>query len=205
MASNMTHPLDQLDEYLAAKLSPPRVAHIRRVAATARELATIHGLDPERAHLAAMLHDLARETSGAQLLAECQARHVELEPIDLANPMPRLHGRLAALWAEEKFAVHDPEVLAAIASHTLGRVGMSPLEMVVFLSDYCEPGRELHTGLGEVRTAARQELAVATRMAMDYTIHYLVTKRRALHPQMVEARNWILTRAQGVRPQEVTD
>lgn len=196
----MTHPLDNLQAHLEATLSPPRVAHIQRVAATARELARLHRLDPERAHLAAMLHDLARETPGPVLLQECRARHVKVAPIDMINPMPRLHGRLGALWAEEKFAVHDPEVLEAIANHTLGRVGMSPLEMVVFLSDYCEPGRELHTGLAEVRAEAQADLAVATRMAMDYTIQYLVMKRRALHPQMVEARNWILTRAADPTP-----
>lgn len=201
----MTHPIDQLPVHLEATLSSPRVDHVRRVAETARELAALHGVDPERAYLAAMLHDLAREIPGPALLAECRARHVAIAPIDVINPMPRLHGRLAALWAEEKFAVHDPEVLEAIANHTLGRVGMKPLEMVVFLSDYCEPGREPHTGLDEVRAAARQDLAMATRLAMDYTIHYLVHKRRALHPQMVEARNWILSRTAGGDLREVPD
>lgn len=177
-----------LDQTLSAK----RVSHILRVAETARQLAVRHGQDPQKAYTAALLHDLARETPGPVLLEECKRRGVPILPIDALNPMPRLHGRLGALWAEERFGVTDPEILEAIASHTLGRVGMSPLEMIVFLSDYSEPGREPHPGLAEVREAAEKDLSLATRIAMDYTIRYLVDKKRALHPQMVEARNGIL-------------
>lgn len=183
--------------HLGETLSPKRVSHIVRVADTARAMASRHGLDADKAYTAALLHDLARETPGPLLLSECRRRGVPLLPIDEVNPMPRLHGRLGALWAQERFGVTDAEMLAAIASHTLGRVGMGPLEMVVFLSDYSEPGREAHPGLAEVRAAADDDLSLATRIAMDYTIRYLVDKKRALHPQMVEARNWILTRAGG--------
>lgn len=180
---------------LAETLSPKRVEHIQRVADTARRLALQHGLDPERATIAAWLHDMARETPGHQLLAECRRRGVTILPIDEVNPMPRLHGRLGALLASERFGIRDPEILEAIASHTLGRVGMSPLEMVVFLADYSEPGRDPHPGLDEVRAAATADLALATRMAMDYTIRYLIDTRRSLHPQVIDARNWILTRS----------
>lgn len=185
-----------LDQTLSAK----RVSHILRVADTARGLALLHGQDPDKAYTAALLHDLARETPGHVLLSECRRRGVALLPIDEINPMPRLHGRLGALWAEERFGVHDPDVLEAIASHTLGRVGMSPLEMIVFLSDYMEPGREEHPGLAEARQAAGNDLSLATRIAMDYTIRHLVNKKRALHPQMVEARNWILVKADADPP-----
>lgn len=188
---------DTIKAHLDQTLSAKRVSHILRVADTARDLAARHGQDPQQAYTAALLHDLARETPGPDLLEECRRRGVTILPIDEVNPMPRLHGRLGALWAQERFGVTDPNVLAAIASHTLGRVGMGPLEMIVFLSDYSEPGREPHPGLAEVREAAEKDLSLATRIAMDYTIRYLVDKKRALHPQMVEARNWILTRAGG--------
>lgn len=181
--------------YLDQTLSAPRVEHVQRVAEAARDLAAHHGLDVPKAYLAALLHDLARETPGPLLLEEARRRGVVILPLDEVNPMPRLHGRLGAIMAEERFGVRDPEVLEAIASHTLGRVGMTPLEAVVFLADYGEPGRELHPGLDEVRAAARNDLLLATRLAMDYTIRYLVDKKRSLHPQMVDARNWILTRA----------
>lgn len=187
--------IPSIKAYLDETLSAGRVAHILRVADTARQLAEQHGVEGDRAYLAALLHDLAREVPGKKLLEACKEREVAIFEIDELNPLPRLHGTLASLWAQERFGVEDPEILAAISSHTLGRVGMSPLEMVVFLSDYTEPGRPDHNGLEEVRAAAPEDLALATRLAMDYTIRYLVDKRRSLHPQMVEARNWILAHA----------
>jgi len=182
-------------DYLRDKLSAKRVEHILRVAETARRLASAHGLDTERAYTAALLHDNARETPGPVLLVECRKRGISILPIDEVNPVPRLHGQLGAAIAREQFGIDDVEILNAISSHTLGRVGMTPLEMVVFLADYTEPGRDPHPGLDEVREAAPQDLALATRLAMDYTMRYLLDKKRSLHPQVVDARNWILTRA----------
>jgi len=186
---------ESIKAYLSETLSPKRVEHVLRVADTARGLALKHHLDPDRAYVAALLHDVARETPGPQLLAEFKRRGLPLLAIDEVNPVPRLHGRLGAIWAEERFGIRDPEILEAIANHTLGRVGMSPLEMVVFLADYGEPGRDDHPGLAEARAASETDLALSTRIAMDYTIRYLVDKRRSLHPQVIDARNWILTRA----------
>lgn len=188
---------DSIVGYLRETLSAKRVEHILRVAETARRLAAQHGLDTEAAYTAALLHDNARETPGPVLLAECRRRGIPILPIDEVNPVPRLHGQLGAAIARERFGIEHPEILNAIASHTLGRVGMSPLEMVVFLADYTEPGRDPHEGLDEVREAAAQNLALATRVAMDYTMRYLLEKRRSLHPQVVDARNWILTGAGG--------
>lgn len=186
---------DAIVDYLRDTLSNKRVEHILRVAETARRLAAAHGLDEERAFTAALLHDNARETPGHVLLAECRKRGIPILPIDEVNPIPRLHGQLGAAIARERFDIEDPEILNAISSHTLGRVGMTPLEMVVFLADYTEPGRDPHPGLEEVRALAPQDLALATRLAMDYTMRYLLDKKRSLHPQVVDARNWILTRA----------
>lgn len=186
---------DSIVSYLRDTLSAKRVEHILRVAETARQLAAAHGLDIERAYTAALLHDNARETPGHVLLAECRRRGIAILPIDEVNPIPRLHGQLGAAIARERFGIDDPEILYGISSHTLGRVGMTPLEMVIFLADYTEPGRDPHDGLSEVREAAPQDLALATRLAMDYTMRYLLDKKRSLHPQVVDARNWILTRA----------
>lgn len=186
---------DAIVSFLREKLSDKRVAHILRVAETARQLAEAHGLNGERAYTAALLHDNARETPGPVLLAECRRRGIAILPIDEVNPIPRLHGQLGAAIARERFGISDSEILNAISSHTLGRVGMTPLEMTVFLADYTEPGRDPHEGLTEVREAARQDLSLATRLAMDYTMRYLLDKKRSLHPQVVDARNWILTNA----------
>jgi predicted HD superfamily hydrolase involved in NAD metabolism len=186
---------ETIKEHLAGTLSAKRVEHIHRVADMAERLARAHGVDPVRARIAALLHDLARETPGPRLIEECRQRGVPLMPIDEVNPVPRLHGRVGACWARERFGIEDEDILEAIASHTLGRVGMTPLDMVVFLADYAEPGRLSFDVLDRVRELAFDDLEGATCLAMDGTMRYLIDTRRSLHPQVVDARNWILTRA----------
>ena len=193
---------ETIKEHLAGTLSAKRVDHILRVAREAERLARLHGVDPVRARLAGLLHDLAREIPGPRLLEECRLRGVAIMPIDEVNPVPRLHGRLGACWARERFGIEDEDVLEAIASHTLGRVGMTPLDMVVFLADYAEPGRPSFDVLERVRDLAPHDLEEATRLAMDGTMRYLLDTRRSLHPQVVDARNWILTRAEAPNREE---
>lgn len=88
-----------------------------------------------------MLHDLARLYSPKRLLDECATRKMEIDPFERANPVV-LHARLGAALAQEMFKVDDPEILEAIAKHTVGAVQMSPLDCVLYLADGLEPGRD---------------------------------------------------------------
>ena len=118
-----------------------RYQHSLRVARSAAELARLHGVDPEKAALAGLLHDLARLYSPERLIQESLARGWEIDERSREHPT-LLHAPLGAAIAAEKFGVDDPEVLSAIAKHTTGADEMSPLDRVVYLADSLEPGRD---------------------------------------------------------------
>src|SRR5439155_8332946 len=65
-----TVPMSHFDLYerLCRDLDADTLGHIERTAVTARELALAHGVDPDRAELAAMLHDVADGYSDSNLL-----------------------------------------------------------------------------------------------------------------------------------------
>jgi predicted HD superfamily hydrolase involved in NAD metabolism len=117
-----------------------RYAHSVRVARCAETLARRHGADARKARLAGMLHDLARLYSPERLIAECEARGLEIEPAARERPV-LLHARLGAALARELFGVEDAEVLSAIEKHTTAADEMSPLDCVVYLADSLEPER----------------------------------------------------------------
>jgi len=73
---------------------------------------------------------------------------------DLAQtPAPLvLHAPAGAVIAKQHYGVSDPAILRAIAWHTTGAPGMGHLAMIIFLADYCEPGRHFR-GVGRVRTS----------------------------------------------------
>ncbi len=181
---------ERIMDRLARELPRGRLEHVVGVAGTAAELAERFGADPEKARIAGLLHDLVRQWPPERLLAACLERGLAVSDFDREHPLVRLHGLLAAHLAEEWFGIQDLDVQAAIASHTLGRPHMSLLERILYVADYCEPGRGLQAE--DVRVAARVDLDAALRLAMDRTIAYLLERGRAIHPQAVEARNAIL-------------
>ena len=118
-----------------------RSAHILRVARTAEALARKHGVDPAKARVAGLLHDLARLYPNERLLRESAERGLAIDPFEQANP-DVLHAPLGAELAREEFGVNDEAILSAIRKHTLAAATMSPLDEILYLADGLEPGRD---------------------------------------------------------------
>ena len=108
---------EKLNKYVRKNVSEHRYAHTLGVVETAVRYAKRFGADPEKAKIAAIFHD-ACKSEGA-----------------LA------HGPAAAKLIEEKFNVHDQDIINAIKYHTVGRAEMSILERVVKCADLTDPTR----------------------------------------------------------------
>lgn len=172
------------------RLSPERFRHVLGVVGTSLELAGRYGVDPEKARIAALLHDVAKEYSRERLLKAALDFGIVLSELEL-RATALIHAPVGAEMARREFGVDDPDILAAIRYHTTGRAGMSPLEKVVFLADYIEPGRSF-PGVDEVRNAALASLDEAVLLALDQSLVYLITRGRLIHPDALAARNELL-------------
>jgi len=162
-----------------------RFGHIVRVARLADVLAQAHGLDARKARTAGMLHDLARLYSNQRLIEECERRAMPIDAFERANPVV-LHARLGAELAREQFGVEDPEILSAIAKHTLGAAEMSPLDCVVYLADGLEPLRDFPERTALV-ALAENDLRAAMAATIGLTMRYLQKKGIAVAPQTAAA------------------
>lgn len=181
-------------ELLAAVARLPRglAEHIEGVVAEARRLALLHGVDEERAVLAAWGHDIARALSSADLLADAHRLGLPVDPVEEEAPI-LLHGPIAAVILGRDYAIDDAEVLAAAQCHTTGRAEMSALEKVVFVADKIEPGKVQSTPpLAKVRQLADNDLDAAILEYLNQ--HLLEASRRGwpLHPHTAAARNQLL-------------
>jgi predicted HD superfamily hydrolase involved in NAD metabolism len=181
----------RLLSWLAANVPESRVNHVLRVEQTAISLAQAHGLPGEQAAQAALMHDLAKYFKPQTLLAIARQEGLAIDPVDELNPH-LLHADVGAIVARDEFGVHEPEILAAIADHTLGRPGMSPLSCVVFLADSLEPGRGDTPELNALRQLSRQDLYQAVWLTCDHTLKHLLASNRSIHPRAVLTRNWFL-------------
>ena len=162
-----------------------RFGHTLRVARMAAALARAHGLDPERARLAGLLHDLARLWSDERLLQACAERGMAVDAFERANPVV-LHARLGAEIARETFGVTDEAVLSAIRKHTVADGAMTPLDAVLYLADGLEPGRTF-SDRAELAALAERDLEGAMRAVLASSLTYLRGRGLSPAPQTLAA------------------
>ncbi len=176
---------EEIEARVRAALSAHRFAHSLGVAQEAERLARRWGADPQKAYLAGLCHDFAREIG-----LERMRKIAVISPYGLgegkAENIALLHANASAYLAEQELGVTDAELLDAIRWHTVGKAGMSRLTELVFLADAIEPGRDW-PGVARVRELADQDLAQAMFCLLSGTLDHLRQEAAYIHPRALEA------------------
>jgi predicted HD superfamily hydrolase involved in NAD metabolism len=177
---------DELAASVQGEMPLKRWIHTQGVITTSIQLAEKFDADPDKARIAATLHDVAKfwpiERQREVIMGENAQNDVLLHD-------PQLwHAHAGAIIAEQKYGILDPDILHAIRYHTSGRVGMSLLEKVVCLADYIEPGRDF-AGVEQLRILTQSSLEQALIRGLGGTIVALTEKDKPIYPLTVFARN----------------
>lgn len=99
-----------------------------------------HGASALKARIAGVVHDVARQWEPSELLAYADRHELPVSEAERAYPV-LLHAGIGADIARRDFGIDDPEILGAIARHTVAVPGMNALEKIVYEADTFEPGR----------------------------------------------------------------
>jgi predicted HD superfamily hydrolase involved in NAD metabolism len=169
-----------------SRLSTKRFEHSLRVAETARELAKRYGVHEDKAELAAILHDYAKDFA-VDKLKEFVIEGGLSEDLLLYHH-ELWHGPVGSYLLKTKHGITDQEVLDAIEFHTTGRAQMSRLELVVYVADYIEPGRQF-PGVEEVRKISQEDLNRAAWIVSRNTIQFLLQKSALVYPHTIHVYN----------------
>lgn len=172
------------------KLRPERFAHSLNVAQEAQLLAKKYGADPQKAYTAGILHDIMKNTPGAEQLAVMERAGVQLTKDERANPK-LWHAMAGEAYARNALHVRDVDILRAIRYHTTARAGMSTLEKVLYIADFISADRD-YDGVSEMRRAAGVSLETAMLEGMRFCIADLVRTGQVIHTDSVEAYNEII-------------
>jgi predicted HD superfamily hydrolase involved in NAD metabolism len=184
-----THTLLELAEAFArSRLSDSRYEHTLRVADTAEDLARAHDLDADRARLAALMHDSARELGPDEFLKLAETWNLQVGESERQSPK-LLHGPVAAEMARE-LGIDDEEVLEALRAHTTGRPGMGPLALVLYVADKIEPARD-YPSVGRLRDLAREDLHKAALESLRRAIAHNEGRGKTTHPASLETLDWL--------------
>ena len=165
----------QAKELVRSRLSDKRYEHTLNVKKMAVRLAKRYGVDEDKAALAALLHDSAKEISKDEMR-------------ELASVW---HGICAAILARTRWGVEDEAILSAIACHTAGKAGMSKLDKVVYLADMTSKERDW-PGVGKLRKLEMKDLDAAMLAALKQTNEFVLSQGKPLDPQSAAAYEDIL-------------
>ncbi len=182
--------LELMQEKLEKMLRPKRFRHSVNTMQTAAALAKFYKVDIEKATIAGLLHDCAKNLSDEDLLDNCIKYGIAVSELEHRQPF-LLHGAVGAVIAKNEFGIEDTEILRAISCHTTGCVNMSKLDKIIFLSDYIEPARE-HKQAETVRRLVYEDIDKAMLYTYDSVIKYVISKNGLIHPNTIEARNELL-------------
>lgn len=190
----MTPHTTELRTRIEREVPPDTLAHAYRTAELARTLAIAHGVDPDRAELAALLHDIADGYSDRELLILAERLDI---PVSLTEArVPKLlHGAVGAEILRRDWGIADDELLDAVRDHISGSPMMTPLAKVLFVADKLEPERDRHYhGLEPVRELAMVDLDAAILKLYAWRMSELVAAGRPVDERLVEARNVLMER-----------
>ena len=166
-------------------LDSARFEHTLGVTYTAACLAMRYDADIKKAQIAGLLHDCAKGFSMEKQRALCKRYNISLEGTLTKSPQ-LMHQEIAPFLASDEYKEQDSEVLSAIACHTTGKIGMTPLEQIVFIADYMEPNRKMIPGLSKVRKLAFEDLDKCTKTILKNTIEYLTECGQEIDERTVE-------------------
>ena len=179
---------DEMRQALQARVKASRYRHSLGVSQTAEQLARIYGVDQNEAAVAGLLHDWDKSLTGDEL--KRKAKKLKLADKEVREHATGvLHSWTAAATLRDEFPELSDGVLQAISRHTCGAVGMSDLDMVVFVADSIEPGRDfpdiegLRAAVGEV---CLEELFYRTYKA---NFMYLLSADMAVAPPSLDVYN----------------
>ncbi|MDG5786515.1 bis(5'-nucleosyl)-tetraphosphatase (symmetrical) YqeK [Evansella sp. AB-P1] len=177
------------DQALAAvekSLKKRRFEHTLRVTEEAEILARRYNVDVKKTRLAAILHDYAKYRPVDEMKETVKQNGLSRSLLTYSDEI--LHAFVGAFYVEKELHVTDRQILSAIRYHTTGRANMTPIEKVVFLADYIEPGRTFNA-VEIVRDMAKLDLDRACFFALKNIIQFIVSKDEAVYPETFEAYN----------------
>ncbi len=184
--------VDEMRKTLQSRLKKSRFAHSIGVANTAVKLAEKFSVDTEKAYIAGLLHDCAREFDNSELTFQAEKRGIKIGEVEKAVPL-LLHAYIGAKMISEIYEVDDAEISQAIYRHTVGAKNMSDLDKIIYFADMIEPNRN-YPGVEKLRNLAKtsNSLDEIILTALNESIIFVVQKNSLLHPDTIDARNFLL-------------
>lgn len=181
--------VDQIKKDLKNNLSIKRYEHSIMVAKEAKKLARHYHIDENKAYVAGLVHDIAKEFDNKENAQIITKYHLSNEWL-LPKFEKIIHAEIGSYVIRSKYNL-DEDICNAVKYHTIGNVSMNLLDKIIFMAD--KIGRKIKTP-----TIERQR-KLAYKNIDQALIDYLKNQKeqfentdKELHPDSIELLNYLL-------------
>lgn len=181
--------LKEIDEDAQKMLSEKRYIHCKNVMKRAVELAKIYGIDENKAMLAGLAHDIAKEMPKDEMFKYIEEHNIKIDEFERKNP-GLLHGKIAAVFCKEKYGFTE-DMQKALEYHTTGEPDMDDLAKIVFIADKTEVGRK-NNDWEKIREKEKEGLDALLLYVIDESICYVIKKGKQIRVDTILTRNYLL-------------
>ena len=183
--------LTGMEKKLRASLTEERFIHSLNVRDKAIELAAKYSYNKDKAAIAGLLHDCARDLSPDVAIDLCRKYNIKTDRITKKQTV-LLHAWLGAELARTEYGIYDTDILDAIRFHTFGSRKMNLLAKIIFVADCIEPDNDFD-GVEEIRSKAYNDIDEAIILTFDFTLRYIISKGELIHPVSIDTRNFFIS------------
>lgn len=172
-----------LESIVETYMSKKRFIHTKSMASLAVEIAKANDIDPLKAYVAGMLHDVAKEMEpkkAKKIMEKYYASHLD-------KPEAVWHQWLSSYVAKKTFHLKDKEILQAIENHTTASTNMSKLDMCIYCADKYDRSRGFDSSK-EIE-ACKADITEGFKMALKDFYTFSKKKNRPIDPIFFEIYN----------------
>ena len=182
--------IEEINLYLKKNLIEKRYIHILGVADIAKKLAKLNGISEEKAEIAGLAHDIAKNLSKVRMKEIIEENNIILSAVEKDNAN-LWHSIIGAIESKNKLGIEDEEILDSIRWHTTGKENMSILTKIIYIADMIEPSRNFD-GVENIRKITFEDLDMGVYYGLTRSIEFLLIKNLLIDENTIKARNYFL-------------
>jgi predicted HD superfamily hydrolase involved in NAD metabolism len=182
--------IEEMNLYLKENLQEKRYIHVKGVVEMAKKLAELNNVSEEKAEIAALAHDVAKNLSKDKMKEIITENNISISQLE-ENNSNLWHSIIAPVVAKDKLEIEDEEILDSIRWHTTGKENMSVLAKIIYIADMIEPNRKFN-GVEEIRQITFDNLDLGVYHGLTQSIQFLLTKNMLIDENTIKARNYFL-------------
>ena len=180
---------EEVYEVVKNTLSEKRFRHSEKVMERCVEFAKLYDEDVEKARLVGIAHDIAKEIPKAKRVEEAEKDGVILNEFEKQHTS-LIHAKHGAVICEKRFGFSE-DMCDAISFHSTAKAGMSKLDKILYLADFCEEDRTFVESK-KAYEIGKENLDEAYLCALSENIKFMLEERRQLDIASIDAYNDML-------------